>query len=1258
MPTNPITRHCRLILCAAMCTFTTSMWASEWTADHRSRAGFYENIDENGAVNTAQPYYFMHDGLRVFFGDEGLLYSANVGIKHKVQTAEGSQQEVYESHHRELRHNTFFLRFVNPSPNLQVTASIPRSGYLITEGSKRSSRYSRLLIESVWENIDIEYTLDDRGGFSYTVVLHPGADLADVQFDYSDADQVVLTEGGLIVTSDLGTWMETLPQSFTANETPVNSSYRLEGSLLGFDIEAYATGDTYTIDPWVTFYPAYEGYDELPEPMDSIWVGLGGQLTGTGINNVFNRVQMDVDVFGNTYVVRTPALFYNSQLSVSGFYPAGRFVEKYDPNGNLVFIFDNGYEDGYFSDITVNKVTGQVYFTAFASTIKQLDTDGTLIDEVTVADLPLDVIEVCTVEYDHCTDRVVLGLGGSFAAVPSFYGITDAQNIVNVTIFDGYDVSESMEDALPYNDNVDLSIDPVTGEYFFLFLLRNDFFFADRALLKVDPATMEPIVQNSGDYLSFTELFMHSAGQLTFFCNHFNAMKCGRQAVYGSNGAQLVRWDKTTNAVLNSVNLPGFVEARAEGVDIDLSERVYVGGNNQLRVYSPELTFEGSIPLEGMPQDVVLFGNTVYAATDFALQAFNLSPDYTPWTLSQVPDSCGACAGEASIAFADGVLPEGVSFEWVSTGSSEATQTNLCPGWHTVIVREERGCLQFEYIDSVFVETNEEAICQFQVILQDASVCEGECIVLSPQISGEEGEVTFAWSTGLVTTEPELEICPEQTTTYQLIATDAAGESDTTAFTLTVVLFPTVFLGNDTTLCPGETLQLDAQNEGALYLWQDGSTSQSFEVVSPGTYSVSVTLSGCTSTDAIAVNYNDLALDLGPDTAVCSLDGIVLDSGQPLLANLWQDGSTASTFAPDALGVYWVEVFDGQCAFRDSLVIAAIDLQVSLGPDFVLCTGDNAVLSSGLNFGQHLWSNQATAFDITIGEPGTYSVEVTDDLCFAADTVVVTGSEVLADFEFIQDDQCTPSELAFLSTSLSDPSSIVSWSWDFGDGSTSLEEAPSHVYTSAGTYSIGLSVANADGCTDTVLREDLVTVYLTPNAAFTLEPNLPSANEVAQFTDLSSDALNWTWDFGDGGTSTDQNPEYTFDASGVFTITLLVENAFCSDATSRTLAIEEELLVYVPNSFTPNNDGLNDVFRPSLFGTEIGQYSLQVYNRWGDVVFETNDPELGWIGDTAGADGATGDYYVQDGVYVWRLVVTEANSVETKLLTGHVTVIR
>jgi gliding motility-associated-like protein len=182
-------------------------------------------------------------------------------------------------------------------------------------------------------------------------------------------------------------------------------------------------------------------------------------------------------------------------------------------------------------------------------------------------------------------------------------------------------------------------------------------------------------------------------------------------------------------------------------------------------------------------------------------------------------------------------------------------------------------------------------------------------------------------------------------------------------------------------------------------------------------------------------------------------------------------------------------------------------------------------------------------------------------------------------------------------------------------------------------------------------------VYLSPNAAFTLEPNLPSANEVAQFTDLSSNALNWMWDFGDGGTSTDQNPEYTFETSGTFTVTLVVESDFCSDAVSRTLAVEEELLVYVPNSFTPNNDGLNDVFRPSLFGTEIGQYSLQVFNRWGDVVFETEDPDDGWIGNVDNAE-TSGEFYVQNGVYAWRLVVSEANSVETKLLTGHVMVIR
>ncbi|MGF1565412.1 MAG: PKD domain-containing protein [Flavobacteriales bacterium] len=1246
----------QLLGVVVLCFFNTIGFAAPWGVNHADRSGFFENTDAAGAVNEAAPYFFMSDGMRVYFGRNGFAYEVTVGIKHKLDAEHRNGQEAYEHHHRETLHHRTEVRFVNPQNTVNVSASEVLPGYLISHGSAKQQRFARVTMENVWNNIDLVLTLDDRGGFKYNVILHPGANLADVQFDYADADHVILTDGGLVVHTQMGSWMEALPISFAADAAPVGSSYRLDGNVLGFVIDDYNPGAAYTIDPWVTFYPAYDSYEQLPAPMDSVWFGLGGELISTGINNVFNRVQMDCDAVGNTYIVRTPALFFTSEFSVDGYYPSGRFVEKYDADGNLVFIFDNGYEEGYFSDITVNKLTQQIYFTAFASTIKFLGSDGTLINEVNVSDLPFDVTEVCSVEFDHCTERLVLGLGGDFAASPSFYGITDADNSGTVEIFDGFDVSESLSNYLPYNDNIDLTIDPLTGEYFFLFLLRNDFAFSDRALLKVDPANMEPMVQNSGDFLSFTELAMHSAGQLTFFRNHFNALKCGREAIYGSNGAELVRWNKTTNELLNSVSLPGFLQARAEGVDLDMNERLYVGANNQLQVYTPELSSISNIPLQGMPQDVVIFGNTAFVATDFALQKLNLDTT-APWTLSQVADSCGACVGEATIAFTNGAVPAGVSIEWLSTGSTELTQTDLCEGWHTVVIREERNCVLYQYTDSVFVETNEDAICQFQVILQDASVCEGECITLVPQVSGEDGAVTYTWSTGLVTTEPELELCLELTTAYQLIATDASGASDTAAFTLTVVPFPIVSLGNDTTLCQGETLLLNAENQGALYQWQDGSTGQSYEVFSPGSYTVSVTQSGCTSSDAIQVDYNELSIDLGPDTAVCSLDGIVLNSGQALFSNLWQDGSTAATLVPEALGVYWVEVFDGLCTVRDSVVISPLDLNVSLGPDVVLCEGDEVTLSSGLNFGQHAWSNQETSFDIVVTEPGTYWVNVTDDLCFATDTVEVTGSAVLADFEFVQDEQCTPSELAFLSTSVSNPGELVSWTWDFGDGSTSAQEAPTHVYTTAGIYSIALSVANADGCTDALLREDLVTVYLSPNAAFTLEPNLPSANEVAQFTDLSSNALNWMWDFGDGGTSTDQNPEYTFESSGTFTVTLVVENDFCSDATSRTLAVEEELLVYVPNSFTPNNDGLNDVFRPSLFGTAIGQYSLQVFNRWGDVVFETEDPDDGWLGNVDNAE-TSGEFYVQNGVYAWRLVVSEANSVETKLLTGHVMVIR
>jgi gliding motility-associated-like protein len=153
----------------------------------------------------------------------------------------------------------------------------------------------------------------------------------------------------------------------------------------------------------------------------------------------------------------------------------------------------------------------------------------------------------------------------------------------------------------------------------------------------------------------------------------------------------------------------------------------------------------------------------------------------------------------------------------------------------------------------------------------------------------------------------------------------------------------------------------------------------------------------------------------------------------------------------------------------------------------------------------------------------------------------------------------------------------------------------------------------------------------------------------------SEDGIVYHWSFGDGNESSLASPVHEYAYPGEWRVTLEVENLFgCKDAITKTVFVSNDFQVYVPNSFTPNNDGLNDVFKPEMEGKEfIVKYKFQVYDRWGTVIFETEDPESAWIGNTRGND----EYTVNE-TFKYRLMVEIEQSAETKVFEGLVTVVR
>ena len=174
-----------------------------------------------------------------------------------------------------------------------------------------------------------------------------------------------------------------------------------------------------------------------------------------------------------------------------------------------------------------------------------------------------------------------------------------------------------------------------------------------------------------------------------------------------------------------------------------------------------------------------------------------------------------------------------------------------------------------------------------------------------------------------------------------------------------------------------------------------------------------------------------------------------------------------------------------------------------------------------------------------------------------------------------------------------------------------------------------------------------------PVACFRLSPsgNSYSFGSLIQFWDCSDNADLWHWDFGNGEVSNEQNTSYSYPQVGVYTVSLAVNDAFgCADTTTQIVEVREEMRIYIPNSFSPNGDGLNDVFMPAGIQLSEDGYRLEIFNRWGQMVFSTTDLNQGW-------DGMFRGKMVEKGTILTYLLHYQNKDGRQFVREGHVTVL-
>lgn len=313
------------------------------------------------------------------------------------------------------------------------------------------------------------------------------------------------------------------------------------------------------------------------------------------------------------------------------------------------------------------------------------------------------------------------------------------------------------------------------------------------------------------------------------------------------------------------------------------------------------------------------------------------------------------------------------------------------------------------------------------------------------------------------------------------------------------------------------------------------------------------------------------------------------------------------------------------------------------------------------DFGDGTTSTDPTLTSHTYATYGVYTIRltVTDGVC--ADTqiqqVEILAIPPVVDFTYNPASGCLPLTVNF--TNLSQFADANGYQWDFGDQFTSQVVNPTHTYYQPGKYTVRLSATNATGQVITETKLNIIEVYAQPVADFEIKPTLLYIPEGILYTNNRSfNASRFEWDFGDGTTSTEFEPQHAYTQAGFYTIRLIAYNQFdCADTLTREniVNVQRGGQILIPNAFSPGggagsvgSDGKNDIFLPITRG--VVDFELMIFNRWGELLFQSRDPEKGW-------DGTYNGKLCQQDVYVYKVAASYENG-ERYIRVGDVNLIR
>ncbi|HEX2901097.1 MAG TPA: PKD domain-containing protein, partial [Bacteroidia bacterium] len=600
--------------------------------------------------------------------------------------------------------------------------------------------------------------------------------------------------------------------------------------------------------------------------------------------------------------------------------------------------------------------------------------------------------------------------------------------------------------------------------------------------------------------------------------------------------------------------------------------------------------------------------------------------------------------GSATSTVSGGVLP--YQYTW-SNGSNATSLSNLGPGSYTLTITDANGCIG---ISSVLIV--EPPVFSIQASAVDVS-CNGSAngtATVTP--TGGAGGYVYLWSHG-PTTQNVSGLAPG---TYFVTVTDAGGCFRSTSVTITQPTALVLQTQHTDVLCSGQangtaSVTASGATPAYSYAWSNGGNQSSVSGLAGGTYTVTVTdANGCTATRAIIVAEPPLLTVSTTGTDITCFAGTngtataVGAGGTPPYQYAWSNGAGGATAFGLGSGTYTVTATDGNgCTSTTSITLSEpTQISLTITGDNAVCEYEtidlNSVVTGGVPPYSYQWWSVAPAVNDT--NPSLHYYDAHDDRTYFLNIIDQNGCEATASYyvesnpqptaDFIVDrtEICDTGTVLF--TNLSTPTPLGS-SWEFGDGQTSNGTSPSHLYGS-GIWSVTLTVIDDQGCTNSMTQEQLIHVIPTPEASFVSDPNITLVDHLllSQATITFNSTSSWfasgvDWSFGDGVSAFTGQVTHTYQDTGTYCITINAYNQFgCHDDSMQCITILQDPFLWIPTGFTPNGDGLNDIFFAG--GVEIKQFEMWIFDRWGKLIFHSDAMDKGWDGKAMQEDSPEGAY--------------------------------